>query len=356
MHGFSKGIIESDEVMDVKNQKRIILAVLSIAGMMVLILEPKTAFAGVAVGIDLCLKVVIPSLFPFLILSTVLTESTFGMELRILRPMCHLCRIPTNAAPLLLVGLTGGYPIGAQCITQAWQNGHLSTVDARRMLGFCNNAGPAFIFGMTASLFDMALVPWILWLIQITAVLITGILLPGGTNESPSCSKNRNLSPAAVLRQAITAMSSICGWVIAFRICICYCDKWILNALPQNSQAFASGILELTNGCCRLHLIPSDSLRFLLCTVFLSWGGLAVYMQTLSVTEELGTGNYLQGKLLQSIIAISLASAISPVLFSSEIPFYPVQILLPAALTVIIFVKKSQIKKNNSRNMVAQGV
>ncbi len=336
--------------------KRIIPAILSIAGLIILILESKTALTGAAEGIDLCMKVVIPSLFPFLILSTVLTESTFGLKLRFLRPMCSLCRIPAGAAPLLLVGLIGGYPIGAQCITKAWQNGQLSTTDARRMLGFCNNAGPAFIFGMTGSLFNKAVVPWIMWLIQITAILITGNLLPGSTKTTIPCPKTRGLSPATVLRQAITAMSFICGWVIVFRIGICYCDKWFLNFLSPISQALAAGILELTNGCCRLNLIPSESMRFLLCTAFLSCGGLAVYMQSLSVTEELGTGKYLQGKLLQSIIATALAAAISPILFPAETLFLPVQILLPAAAAVIILTKFLQIKKNNSRNIAAQGV
>jgi hypothetical protein len=224
------------------------------------------------------------------------------------------------------------------------------------MLGFCNNAGPAFIFGMTGLLFNKAVVPWMLWLIQITAVLITGALLPGGTKTTIPCPKTRGLSPSTVLRQAITAMSFICGWVIVFRISICYCDKWFLNSLSPISHVLAAGILELTNGFCRLNLIPSEGLRFILCTAFLSCGGLAVYMQSLSVTEELGTGKYLQGKLLQSIVAITLASAIAPVLFPAEKLFVPAQKLLPAAAVLIILTKFLQIKKNNSGNMAAQGV
>ena len=82
MHGFSKAVIESAEVMAVRFNKRIIPALCSIVTMVILILDSKTSLAGVAEGIDLCLKVVIPSLFPFLILSTVLTESTSGMSLR----------------------------------------------------------------------------------------------------------------------------------------------------------------------------------------------------------------------------------------------------------------------------------
>lgn len=336
--------------------KRIVPAVCSVIAMAVLILDSKTALTGAAEGIDLCLKVVIPSLFPFLILSCVLTASTFGMNLWFLRPLCRVCRIPNEAAPLLLVGLIGGYPVGAQCITRAYKSGQLSPEVARRMLGFCNNAGPAFIFGMTPGLFESMMIPWVLWLIQITAIVMTGAILPGGTNASAVCKHNSALSPAAVLHQAMNAMASICGWVIVFRTGISFCNLWILDLLPQTAQCLVSGILELTNGCCRLSLIPSESLRFLLCAVFLSFGGVAVYMQTLSVTQGLGTGAYLPGKIMQTTISAVLALVISPFLFPSDKPQISITILLPVLAASIIFVKILQIKQNNSRNRAAQSV
>lgn len=336
--------------------KQLLPALLSAAGMGILILDSKTALNGVAEGIDLCLKVVIPSLFPFLILSTILTESTFGMNLRFLQPLCRLCRIPIGAAPLLLVGLIGGYPVGAQCVTRAWENGQLSSFDAKRMLGFCNNAGPAFIFGMTAGLFDSPMVPWVLWLIQIVAVIIAAVLLSGDTDAANHCTSNHTLSPAAVLSRAITAMASICGWVIVFRTVCIFCDKWLLGTLSPTLGCLITGIMELTNGCCRLTVIPVTQLRFILCSIFLSFGGAAVYMQTLSVTKSLGTGAYLPGKLIQTAVSAFLAAWISPILFPAEQAVRSYQILPSALLIVVIFAKIFQFMKNNSRNITTQGV
>jgi hypothetical protein len=270
--------------------------------------------------------------------------------------MCRLCRIPDGAAPLLLVGLIGGYPVGARCVTQAWQNGQLTANDARRMLGFCSNAGPAFIFGMTSCLFRSPLVPWVLWMVQIGAILVTGHLLPGGTSNAMVSRQHRSISPSAAIHQAIGAMASICGWVIVFRIAITFFDRWILVFLPPTGQCLAVGIMELTNGCCRLGSISSESLRFLLCSVFLSLGGIGVYMQTLSVTQELGTGSYLCGKLLQTGIAAMLALAICPALFPSDPTCFPAHFLLPAAATVAMLAKILINKKNNSRNPAAQSV
>jgi len=111
----------------------------------------------------MCLESVVPSLFPFLILSGIITTSFTGVEVKILRPVGRLCGIPSGGESLLLIGLIGGYPVGAQCIYRAYETGQISKVDAQRMLGFCNNAGPAFIFGITASLFDSLIYPWLIW-------------------------------------------------------------------------------------------------------------------------------------------------------------------------------------------------
>ncbi len=335
--------------------KRLISVLLTIAAMGILILDSNTALNAVAEGIDLCLKVVIPSLFPFLILSTVLTQSAFGMNIRFLHPFCQMCKIHHEAAPLLLVGLIGGYPVGAQCITRAWKNGHLSSKAAKRMLGFCSNAGPAFIFGMTAGLFGTPVIPWVIWLVQIVSVMATARLLSGGTKSSP-CASGNSLSPAAVLHQAITAMASICGWVIVFRTMCVFFDKWLPDTLPHEIRCLTAGLLELTNGCCRLSAIQSQQLRFILCNVFLSFGGLGVYMQTISVTENLGTGSYLHGKLTQAAVSAFLSSWLSLILFSHEQPNFHLHWMLQIPISMIIFIKIIQFMKNNSRKTAAIGV
>ena len=47
--------------------------VFSSAGMLVLILDGKAALLGAQAGVELCLNTVIPSLFPFFVLSVLLT-------------------------------------------------------------------------------------------------------------------------------------------------------------------------------------------------------------------------------------------------------------------------------------------
>ena len=62
-------------------------------GMLLLIFDSKTALEGARAGIDLCIRTVIPSLFPFFVLSMVLTGALMGTSLLWLRPIGALCGV-----------------------------------------------------------------------------------------------------------------------------------------------------------------------------------------------------------------------------------------------------------------------
>ena len=122
--------------------------------MLIIILNGRFSANSVQSSIELCIQTVIPALFPFFILSCILNSCFIGQRFVFLDPIRKFCRIPSGTESILLVGLLAGYPVGAQLITDAYQQGALSKENAHRMLGFCSNAGPAFLFGMLATAFS----------------------------------------------------------------------------------------------------------------------------------------------------------------------------------------------------------
>ena len=116
------------------------IAIVCTAGMLLLILDSKTALRGALDGIDLCISVLIPSLFPFFVLSIMLTGALSGQVIKCLQPVGAICKMPPGSESLLAIGFLGGYPVGAQSVSQLFQQGKLSTLQAMRLLGFCNNA------------------------------------------------------------------------------------------------------------------------------------------------------------------------------------------------------------------------
>ena len=316
-------------------------------GIILLILDSKTALAGAQSGVELCIRTVIPSLFPFFLFSILLTTSLMGRRIPFLRPVCRLCRIPEGAESILIAGFLGGYPVGAQCVSQAYSAEQLTHADARRLLGFCNNCGPAFLFGMAAALFTEWWVPWALWGIHIFSALCVGMLIPGQA-ESCSVQSKATVSPVQALNQSVRIMAGVCGWVVIFRVLLSFLDRWFLWYLPVEAQVAISGLLELSNGCVALYNIGETGLRFILCAGFLGFGGLCVTMQTYSVVlSGVDRSLYFPGKVLHCCISLILASIVQgcrmPLLL-----IMPVIICVPLAL----FLRKTQKRGRNPHSIV----
>lgn len=287
-----------------KIQKKAVAGCIAASFMFLLIMETKTALEGAAEGIEICLKTVIPSLFPFFFLSGIINSSLLGCSGKLLKPIGRMCGIPSGAEPLFLLGMTGGYPVGAQAINAAYEAGSICKEDAQRMLGYCCNAGPAFIFGIAGALFEDKLAPWAIWAILIVSSVITGILLPEKSKNICIISSQNNIRP---LEQALKAMASVCGWVIIFRVLLAYLTRWCLWLFPAEISVLITGALELTNGCIALYHTISPAFRFTALTAMLSFGGLCVGLQTVSVTGKLSCKTYFLGKFLQTVISIPLA-------------------------------------------------
>lgn len=284
--------------------------IMSALGMLMLILDSKTALSGAEEGIRLIIYTVIPSLFPFFFLSIWLTGSAGASSFPPLRWIGKLFRLPAGTEYLLLPAFLGGYPAGAQAVTTAWEQGQLSKHTAHRLLSFCSNAGPSFIFGILSGMFPDKSFLWLLWLLHICGALLASHCYAVSDMADLKSVPAEPKSVSDILKAAIQVMASVSGWVLLFRILIGFLEKWVLWLFPTEVRILLTGLLELTNGCCSLNRISDTRLRFLLCSVMLSYGGLCVTMQTRSVIKTLDIGFYLKGKLIQTGFSILLGYGI----------------------------------------------
>lgn len=290
-------------------------------GMLVLILDGKTAIAGAAEGLALCIGTLIPSLFPFFVLSAMLTGSLCG-------------------GGLLLAGILGGYPVGAGNVAQAYRAGQISRNDAEGMAVVCNCAGPSFLFGVLGTVLGNVRDSFLLWGVYLCSILILCYIFPKFPNA-----KNTHASPVGLqqaLWSSIRAMAGVCGWVILFRVLLAVLDRWVLWLLPDWGRVSVYGILELSNGCMALTALE-PGLRFILAAGMLGFGGFCVMLQTASVTEGLSLGLYFPGKLFQGAVCMLLASFLRPGVLA-----LPVQaILLSVSVFLGFFLRKSEKRCRN---------
>lgn len=318
--------------------------------MICLILDGQTALYGAAAGIDVCIKTVIPTLLPYIFLSSLLCGSIVGSKIPIVGKISRICGVPDGLESILLVGMIGGYPVGAKLIADAYRNGQLSKSAARRMISFCNNAGPSFIFGILSGMFSNRLIPWCLWGVHIISALIVGCILPIKELRESKRIRAKQVDVSAALQQSVKTVAQICGWIILFRILIAYLNKWFLGQISPIIQVLLTGMLELANGCIVLGSIPSEAIRLPVSAFMLSFGGLCVTMQTRSVTGELGLGIYIPGKLLQTVISLLLVIPATYFFYKIEPDIW---IILDFAIMVLMFALILAAKLHQRKKVVA---
>lgn len=288
------------------SKRNIIILTGGLAGMLVLIFDGRTAVEGIRQGIDICLQTLIPSLFPFFVLSGIVLSSLMGQPIPFLRILGRFCHMPEGSESLLAVGILGGYPVGAGAVWAAYKKGQISAGEANRLVIFCNNAGPSFLFGILGPMFPSGGYVWRLWLVQIVAAMLTGYLL-GETGEISCKHVEQYPDFSDTLNRAIRNMAGVCGWVVLFRMVLEFLDRWILWLFDPSIQVLFSGILELSNGCLRLQNIAKPEIRFLLASAMLSIGGFCVLMQTHAVFPDLRMKQYLIGKLIHLLLSSVLS-------------------------------------------------
>lgn len=289
-------------------KQNICTGIAAFSGLFVLIIDSKTAFSGAMDAIQLCIRSVIPALFPFFLITSVLTDSLTGYPIPILHPLCTLFHIPKGAESLLISGFLGGYPVGAQAVADLYRKGQLSRTQAEQMLPYCSNPGPSFLFGIIAAFFPDSQTVWVLWGIIILSSLLVAKLFPPENIQqtiNPIAAPNRN-----AMQNALKAIGSVCGWIVVFRVVLSFLNRWFLWKFPVAVQTLLIGFLELSNGCYGLTSLTDPGLRFLVCGCTLSFGGLCVTLQTASVIGNLSIKYYFVGKCMQTVFCLILCIGI----------------------------------------------
>lgn len=271
-------------------------------------------------ALALCTASVIPALFPFLAVSGMLVAMGFGDWLSPLLSglMTPLFRLPGSAGSALVLGLAGGYPIGARTAADLYKQGSLTQEETERLLSFCNNSNPAFLISVLGvGVFGSARTGLWLWLIHILSALLTGLLFRGKNTSSLRRGSHRPVAAptsfassfVSSVRDTAAGMLSICAFVVLFYVLVSP-----LKSLGGRTAAVLVGAVELFS---LTPMLQNDAFSFLLAAGMSGWGGLSVMAQTAAALDgtPLRLRCCLKGKLVQGLLSAALAAAAVPVLF-----------------------------------------
>lgn len=177
---------------------------------------------GIRTGLTVCGEMLIPSLFPMMVLCGFFVRCGAADAVgRLLAPVTRrLFHLPGCAGPVVLTAMIGGYPIGAQGVRTLLDRGALTRAEAAHMMRFCICAGPGFAVAFAgAGLFGSTVRGLLFYGAQVTAALALGIATRGPTPSAGKADAPHE-PPAQALTGAVTAaaqsMLALCAFVLLF--------------------------------------------------------------------------------------------------------------------------------------------
>ena len=271
---------------------------LTAVGITVLLLRyPAAAATGINRGLSICTSVIIPTLYPFMLLAAWLTDS----------PLCRqpgrlstavtgwLFGLPGCCGPAILLSMVGGYPAGALAVARLREQGLLTDKQVAQMTSFCVSGGPGFIISTVgAGLMGSTRAGVLLYISHISISLLIGIGLGHSrsicpTTVVPVLSPPRPL--ARMVADTCAALLTMSGFVMLSSTALSLWEavglsralQSLLGWQPAHSSALLAAVLEVSCGC--IALSGTGTLAPLWLSLCLSWGGLSVQGQLAAVLK-----------------------------------------------------------------------
>lgn len=305
------------------------------------LLCPAACADGVRAGLTLAARDALPALFPFFLVGGLLVRTGAANALAgvLAKPLWYIYGLPPDGAGALVMGLIGGYPVGAATVAQLMERGRLSREDAARLAAFCNCASPAFCINLAGlMLFGSARVGILLYLLHVLAALLTGLAVtrrPPRRTAPPARAKaapSEAFVPAfcASVRDAAQTALTVTAFLAVFSVLLALLEPVLSHVSAAPALA---GMLELTCGLDRLRMLPAAPAMLPLVSFLLGFGGLSVHGQVhaLLTPYNVPLQKFTRGKLLHGLFAAGLTalllhvspaavSALSPAASPSRLP------------------------------------
>lgn len=348
-------------VVTARRMRRLLLAVLLIGIAVLLFCFPDAAQNGVRRGLSVCGQLLIPSLFPFLVLAGFLIRSGLpdAFSRRVEPLMTRLFGFSGGAATAMLLSMLGGYPAGAAAVAGLVERGDIAPEEGRRLLRCAVNSGPAFVIGgVGVGMLGSTKAGILLLVAHLTASLIVSFTerrppVPHPTRARASLPLGRAVTDS--LHSATEALLSMCSFVLLASAALALFDALGGAAVPHSLwRCVLSGLLEVSTGC--LEAAGTGSIAPFLLGAMLGFGGLSVHGQVIAATARfhLMDRGFVRARLLHALLGGTLslvlfrlfppptpavAASVNMSAFHAETPAVSAVALLSLMLLCVLFLQ-----------------
>lgn len=311
-------------VIDKKRLGIVLTGILAFSGFMLLLSRSDTAIEYMKKGLKLCAENVIPSLFPFMVISELLIKSGAGRRIGqiIGKPFKWIFGVSESSACAFILGLLCGFPVGASALRGMYEQGEIGEREIAAAMTFCNNPGSAFVINAVGiSLLGSRKIGLLLYLSVILSAVTVGVLgrflrknKKSLSSERPICILTKNnggteLFTSAIINSA-SAMLTVCAYVTFFSSLV-GCLGVILENLGIPPTFFSAifGFFEISGGIGMAAAMTDRKIAVLLCALILGWSGLSVHLQISTVCGgKVNLKPYFIAKVAQSALCCLFAT------------------------------------------------
>lgn len=317
-------------------KKYITAAALSCIGCLMMMVFPSISLNAAQKGITLWASSVLPALLPFFICANFMTALGFPMVIgNILEhPFQKMFKVPGISGFIFTISIISGYPMGAKLIGDFGRKGMITQNEAKRMLAFCSTSGPLFMLGavgtgMLASPAAGALIACSHYLGALLNGFLFRIILPESAGSVPMKPTVTNLKKEHLLDVLTDSMLAsfrslgiICGYIVLFMMLTSFIDaSGFPGLIPDPAgRAVLDGVFEMTVGCSEAASLAHHSLllQSVLCSFLISFGGLSVFAQSMSMLAGLKIPSryYIAVKFTHGILAAAAAWLLGPMILN----------------------------------------
>lgn len=288
--------------------------------------ESKTILESVNFSFSVWKNNIFPSLFPFFVLSEILINYGF-IELvgELCKPIMNkVFRIKSSCAFIFIMSLISGFPSNAKYTRELYLSGHINEKEASKILTFTHFSNPLFILGTLSLLFlNNKEVGLLILICHYITNIIIGLIFrnyyPSPKEETKVSLKtailsmhNKRINNNNTFGQIITnslynsinTLLLILGTVTLFLIITTIIDNNI--NLNNYNQSILNGLFEMTQGLKYVSLLNIPlKLKSVISTMIISFGGLSVHMQVISILSDtkIKYTPFLVARILHSFIA-----------------------------------------------------
>ena len=300
------------------------LYILIIFFFFIMLIFPEIVFEGATNGLSLWFQIILPTLLPFLILSSLLINTpAIHLLVKFTSPLfCRLFGVSKYGSFAVLCGFLCGYPMGGKVTSDLLTANKITLTEAKYLLSFCNNTRPMFIISyvMHQSLNASHLIFPALAILFLSPVLCSFLFryFYPITYKSSSISEKTDLSSSNNVKSSLLdecimksfeTITKIGGYIIIFSIC-----THLISSLPVTNNILHLlflPFLEITTGILSISKsLISFQDKFIIILSLISFGGWCSIAQTKCIISHsrIPLFPYIIEKLITATVTSLLAS------------------------------------------------